>query len=365
MKARGTRTVKIGPYVIGGGNMVRVQSMCNTDTRDVRSTVRQIHALEKAGCEIIRVAVPDMRAAQAIGKIVRGIHIPLVADIHFDHALALEAVRQGAAKIRINPGNIGDAAKVRAVAASCKAAGVPIRIGVNAGSLRALKGLDGSPRWTAKQWAAQMVKEALEEIRALEKCGFRDILVSLKADDIERTELACRLFAAKSDVPQHIGVTEAGSLIPGSVKSALALGALLKDGIGDTIRVSLTEDPLLQLRCAYEILKALGLREYGPEIISCPTCGRCQVDVVKTVAELERRVYADASLLKAASGLKIAVMGCAVNGPGEARGADFGIAGGKGTGLWFEKGKIMRSLPQKRWLPEIIRRIKISAKRGS
>lgn len=339
---------------------MRVQSMCNTDTRDARATIRQILSLEKAGCEIIRVAVPDMAAAKVLGKIIRAIHIPLVADIHFDHNLALEAVRQGVAKIRINPGNIGDSSKVRAVAEACRAAGIPIRIGVNAGSLRALKGLDGAPGWTAGQWAAVMVREALEEVRALEKCGFRDMLVSLKADDIVRTELACRLFAAKSDVPQHIGVTEAGSLVPGAVKSALALGSLLKDGIGDTIRVSLTEEPALQLRCAYEILKSLGLREYGPEIISCPTCGRCQVDVVNTVAGLEKRIYSDAALVRASSGMKIAVMGCAVNGPGEARSADFGIAGGKGYGLWFEKGRIVRKIPQKRWIPAIVGHIKSS-----
>lgn len=336
---------------------MRVQSMCNTDTRNAKATVAQIKKLENAGCEIIRVAVPDMEAAQNLGKIVSQISIPLVADIHFDFRLALEAVRQGVAKIRINPGNIGDKGRVREVAHACSDAGIPIRIGVNAGSLRALGKETGKLDWPADKWAAVMVEEALAEADALEACGFRDIMVSLKADDVERTLMACRLFAQKSDIPQHIGVTEAGSFLPGVVKSSIALGSLLSGGIGDTIRVSLTEDPVLQVRTAYEILRGLNLRRYGPEIISCPTCGRCQVDVHGPVAELEKRVFNDPALRRKAEGLKIAVMGCVVNGPGEARAADFGIAGGKDVGVWIENGKTGRQIPCDRWVDELIEKI--------
>jgi (E)-4-hydroxy-3-methylbut-2-enyl-diphosphate synthase len=354
---RKTRAVKVGGIVIGGGAAIPVQSMCNTDTRDERATLAQLYALEEAGCEIARLAVPDMEAAQKLGAYVKAVSMPLVADIHFDYKLALEAVRRGVAKIRINPGNIGDRDKTAQVAKACKAAGLPIRIGVNAGSLRALKTLEGKPHWTPMQWAQTMADEALSEAAILEELGFKDILVSLKADDMERTLLANRIFAAKSDIPLHIGVTEAGSFLPGTVKSSLALGALLSEGIGDTVRVSLTEDPVLQVRCAYEILKALGLRSYGPDIISCPTCGRCRVDVHNTVAELEKRIYADSRLRKKTEGFKIAVMGCAVNGPGEARDADFGIAGGEGEGVWIEKGKITGKVPQGRWLSSLLERI--------
>ncbi|MDD4005436.1 MAG: flavodoxin-dependent (E)-4-hydroxy-3-methylbut-2-enyl-diphosphate synthase [Elusimicrobiaceae bacterium] len=352
-----TRTVGIGPFKVGGGNLVRVQSMCNTDTRDTEATVAQIRRLENAGCEIIRVAVPDMAAAQALGVIKKRISIPLVADIHFDWRLALEAVRQGVAKIRINPGNIGDRGRVREVALACSGSGVPIRIGVNAGSLKALRMVEGKPAWSPEKWAEIMVEEALSEAAELEACGFHDILVSLKADDVERTLMACRLFARKSDIPQHIGVTEAGSFLPGVVKSSMALGSLLGEGLGDTVRVSLTEDPVLQVRTAYEILKGLGLRCYGPDIISCPTCGRCQVDVHGTVSELESRIYGDPALRHKAEGLKIAVMGCVVNGPGEARSADFGIAGGKNVGVWIENGRPGRQIPCGRWIAELIEKI--------
>jgi (E)-4-hydroxy-3-methylbut-2-enyl-diphosphate synthase len=262
-------------------------------------------------------------------------------------------------KVRINPGNIGDKEKVKAVVKACKSAGVPIRIGVNAGSLRALRDAP-IPRWTAYEWARQMVKEALDEVRTLERLNFRDIVVSLKADDIERTVMANTLFASKSDIPLHVGVTEAGSFLAGTVKSSLGIGLLLSQGIGDTVRVSLTEDPVMQVRAAYEILKALGLRQYGPDLVSCPTCGRCQVDVAKVMHELEDRIYSDRDLLKRSEGMKIAVMGCPVNGPGEARAADFGVAGGKGRGIWIEKGKQIKVIKETEWVNEIIRKIRNS-----
>lgn len=358
-KTQVTRKVRVGPFTIGGDSPVSVQSMCNTDTRDVKATVDQIRRLEDAGCEIIRVAVPDMQAAEALGRIKSAISIPLVADIHFDWRLAVEAVRQGADKVRINPGNIGEKDKVKEVVKACKAAGVPIRIGVNAGSLRALKE-DPHPRWKPYDWARQMVKEALGEVRALERLDFRDIVVSLKADDIDRTLMANTLFSSKSDVPLHLGVTEAGSFLAGTVKSSLGIGLLLSQGIGDTIRVSLTEDPVMQVRAAYEILKALGLRRYGPDLISCPTCGRCQVDVGGVIHRLEERIYSDRALLKKSEGMKIAVMGCVVNGPGEARSADFGVAGGKGRGVWIENGKQIKVLKESEWVNEIIRKIRSS-----
>ncbi len=356
---RATRKVKVGRFSIGGDSPVSVQSMCNTDTRDVKATVDQVRRLEAAGCEIIRVAVPDMQAAQALGRIKSGISIPLVADIHFDWRLAVEAVRQGVDKVRINPGNIGEKDKVKEVVRSCKAAGVPIRIGVNAGSLKALKD-QPKPAWKPYDWAKQMVKEALDEVRTLERLDFSDIIVSLKADDIERTVMANSLFASKSDIPLHIGVTEAGSFLAGTVKSSLGIGLLLTQGIGDTVRVSLTEDPVMQVRAAYEILKALGLRSYGPDLVSCPTCGRCQVNVGKVIHQLEDRIYSDPQLLKKSEGMKIAVMGCVVNGPGEARSADFGVAGGKGRGIWIEKGKQIKVVKESEWVNEVIRKIRNS-----
>ena len=356
-KAKKTRTVKVGRYVIGGSNPISVQSMCNTDTRDLKATIDQIRRLEDAGCEIIRVAVPDMDAAENLGRIKSAIGIPLVADIHFDHRLALEAVRQGVDKIRINPGNIGGRDKVKEVVRACKFSGVPIRIGVNAGSLNALK-TNPNPQWKPCEWAKMMVKEALDQARVLENMDFGAIVVSLKADDLERTVMANLLFSEKSDIPLHLGVTEAGSFLSGTVKSSLGIGLLLSQGVGDTVRVSLTEDPVMQVRAAYEILKALGLRVYGPDLVSCPTCGRCHVGVAKVIRELEDRIYSDTALLKRSQGLKIAVMGCVVNGPGEARSADFGIAGGRGRGVWIEKGKQIKVVKESEWVNEIIRKIR-------
>lgn len=352
-----SRLVQVGPYTLGSGQPVRVQSMCNTDTRDAAATAAQINMLENAGCEINRVAVPDMQAALALGEIKKRIYSPLVADIHFDYKLALEAVKQGVDKVRINPGNIGAIENTKEVVKACADKGVAIRIGVNAGSVKYLKSVAGQVDLSDDKWAEVMVNEALEQANILEQLNFKNVVVSLKSDNFNRTVKANELFAAQSDIPLHIGLTEAGSFLSGTVKSAIALGTLLQKGIGATIRVSLTEDPSLQVRAAYEILKALHLRQYGPNLISCPTCGRTQVNVAGTVRELEKRIYSDRELLRKATGLKIAVMGCVVNGPGEARDADFGIAGGKGEGLYFEKGQTMFKLPQEKWVDFLIEKI--------
>ena len=353
-----TRVVKVGDFKLGGNNLIRVQAMCNTDTRDANATIKQIIALENCGCEINRVAVPDMDAAKQLGKIIKKIHTPLVADIHFDYKLALEAIKQGVAKVRINPGNIGDESRTKEVVLACKDKGVAIRVGVNAGSIKELRKFQGSPNWTDKKWAKVMVNEALEQINILEKLNFKNYLVSLKSDNLQRTILACEEFAKVSPAPQHIGLTEAGTFMAGAVKSAIALSHLLGEGIGSTIRVSLTENPTKQVRCAYEILKALNLRKFGPNIISCPTCGRTQVDIAGSVSKLEEMIYSDPTLLKKSTGKKIAVMGCIVNGPGEARDADFGIAGGKGEGVWFEKGEVICKIPQEKWLKKFTDKIK-------
>ena len=361
-KRKQTREVKIGGLIVGGANLIRVQSMCNTDTADIKATVKQIRSLEKAGCEIIRVAVKDIESARKLGEIKKKINIPLVADIHFDWRLAVEAAEH-VDKIRINPGNIGARENVAKVVRACQKRKIPIRIGVNSGSLKALKKIKGRPKWSVRRWAEIMVKEALGEISVLERMKFKDILVSLKADDIERTILANKIFSSKSKIPLHLGVTEAGGFLGGTVKSAMGIGALLTEGIGDTVRVSLTEDPVIQVRAAYEILKALKLRQWGPDIISCPTCGRCQVNIEKIVNKLEKRIYSDEKLIKLSQGLKIAVMGCIVNGPGEARDADFGIAGGKGAGVWIEKGRRIKTIKESDWIREIIK--KIEARKSS
>ncbi len=352
-----TRQVKVGPFTLGTGYPVRVQSMCNTDTRNPQATAAQICALEEAGCEINRVAVPDMQAAQALGEIKKRIHSPLVADIHFDYKLALEAIKQGVDKVRINPGNIGAVENTKEVVRAASDHGVALRIGVNAGSVKYLKSVPGRVELSDEKWAEVMVNEALEQANILEQLNFKQVVVSLKSDNFKRTLLANELFAKQSDIPLHIGLTEAGSFLSGTVKSAVALGTLLQQGIGATIRVSLTEDPRLQVRTAYEILKALGLREYGPNLISCPTCGRTQVDVTGTVHALEEKIYASKTLREKATGLKIAVMGCVVNGPGEARDADFGIAGGKGEGLYFEHGQTLFKIPQEKWVDFLLDKI--------
>ncbi len=330
-----TRTIQIGSVRVGGGAPVSVQSMTNTKTTDVAATVAQIQALAAVGCDIVRLAVPDMEAAQAIKKIKENVEPPLVADIHFDYRLALEAIKSGADALRLNPGNIGGQERVAAVVKAAKAAHIPIRIGVNAGSL--------DKRLLAKYGAATpeaMVESALEHIAILEKHNFYDTKVSLKAHDVPLTIAAYRLMAKKSDYPLHLGITEAGTVKTGVIKSAVGIGALLAEGIGDTIRISLTGDPVVEVRVANEILKALRLREYGPTMISCPTCGRCNVDLPSIAAKVEEK------LANIERPIRVAVMGCVVNGPGEAREADVGIAGGRGEGLLFRRGEIIRKVPE-------------------
>lgn len=335
IKRHTTRKVMLGNVPIGGSAPVSVQSMTNTPTQDVAATVAQIHRLEAAGCDIVRVAVPDMAAAEAIADIRSDINIPLVADIHFDHRLAVEAARRGADGLRINPGNIGGKTKVLKVVQTARQRELPIRIGVNAGSLEKdlLKTHGGAT-------AGAMVESALRHVALLEEAGYDRIKISIKASDVPRTVEAYRLLATKTDYPLHLGVTEAGSLYAGTVKSALGIGMLLADGIGDTLRVSLTRDPVEEVRVGFEILKALGIRQHGPEIISCPTCGRCGIDLFSVVEQVEK------ALLTRPVPVKLAIMGCAVNGPGEAKEADIGIAGGKGQGILFKKGQIVRRIPQ-------------------
>ncbi len=347
MKARRkTRMIHVGGVSIGGGSPVSVQSMTKTDTRDARSTVRQIRALAAAGCEIIRIAVPDMEAAQALGRIKKSSPIPVIADIHFDWRLAIEALAQGVDGLRINPGNIGARWKVAEVVSAARGGNVPIRIGVNAGSLS--KKLLEKYRHPVPE---ALVESAAGHIGILESLGFRDIKVSLKASNVPTTVEAYRLFSRRFRYPLHIGISEAGPSFTGIIKSSVGLGILLSDGIGDTMRVSLSADPAEEVRVAYEILKSLGLRERGATIISCPTCGRCQIDIRGLAAKVEDR------LKGIDKKVTVAVMGCVVNGPGEAREADIGIAGGKGTGLLFKKGKIVKTLPEKELLRALMEEI--------
>lgn len=343
-----TKIINIGNLKIGGNNPIRVQSMCNTKTQDVKSTVRQIKELEETGCEIIRVAVPDMEAAKALGEIKKQIKIPLVADIHFDYRLALEAIKQGMDKLRINPGNIGDKTKTEAVVKAAKKAGVPIRIGVNSGSLQK----DILEKSGGKVTASGMVESVVRHIKILEDLDFDQIIVSLKASDVPRTIEAYKLFSEKYDYPVHLGVTEAGTSWSGSLKSAVGIGSLLSQGIGETIRVSLTASPLEEVRVGWEILKSLGLRDRGSILISCPTCGRTEIDLISLANKVEKAI----SNIK--QPIKVAVMGCVVNGPGEAREADIGVAGGKGVGAIFIKGKVIKTVPEKEILPELIKEIK-------
>ena len=330
-----TRKVMVGQVPIGGGSPIVIQSMCNTDTRHAQETVAQILALEKTGCEMVRVAVPDETAARTLSEIKRQIHIPLVADIHFDYRLALLALEAGADKIRINPGNIGGQERVRAVVEACRHRRVPIRIGVNAGSLEpALKNKYGGVT------AQALVESAMGHVRLLEEEDFHDIVISIKASEVTLCRHTYRLLAEQVAYPLHVGVTEAGTVYQGTVKSAVGIGAILADGIGDTIRVSLTGDPVEEIRAAKAILQALELRCFGPTLISCPTCGRTQIDLIGLANEVEKR------LAEVKKPITVAVMGCAVNGPGEARQADIGIAGGKGEGLLFQKGQILRKVKE-------------------
>ncbi|HHV16344.1 MAG TPA: flavodoxin-dependent (E)-4-hydroxy-3-methylbut-2-enyl-diphosphate synthase [Gelria sp.] len=343
---RKSRTIKIGDVAIGGDNPVVVQSMTNTDTRDVDSTVRQIQCLEQAGCELVRVAVVDEEAARSIKKIKSRINIPLIADIHFDYHLALKSVEAGADGLRINPGNIGDTWKVQAVVKSCQERDIPIRIGVNAGSLdkKLLNRYGGV-------CAEAMVESGLENIKILEDMGFELIKVSLKASSVMLSLEAYRMMAARVDYPLHVGITEAGTRERALIKSALGIGMLLSEGIGDTIRVSLTADPVDEVWAAYEILRSLGLRQRGIELISCPTCGRCEIDLIKTAEEVDRQVR------HIEEPLKVAVMGCVVNGPGEAREADVGIAGGRGVGLLFKHGEIIRKVAEEELVQTLLEEV--------
>lgn len=346
MKKYKSSVVKIGNVLLGGDNPVRIQSMCNTDTANVAATVKQILALEKEGCEIVRVAVPNMEAARAIGQIKKKIHIPLVADIHFDYQLALEAIKQGIDKIRINPGNIGSEEKVKAVVLACKKKKIPIRIGINGGSLEQ----DLLNKYGATPKAA--VESAMRHIRILEKHNFKDILISIKFSDVSRMVEAYRLMAKKVKYPLHLGITEAGTAFVGSIKSAIGIGILLHEGTGATIRVSLTADPVEEIPTCWTILQSLGLRRRGPEMVSCPTCGRTKIDLIGLAGQVEK------ALKKIDKPITVAVMGCVVNGPGEAREADVGVAGGAGMGAIFVKGKVIKSVKEKDILPALLAEIK-------
>lgn len=346
IERRKTRQINVGGVKIGGGAPIVVQSMTNTDTRDVEATVSQIKKLENAGCEIIRVAVVSRDAANLLGKIRSRISIPLIADIHFDYRLALKAIEKGVNGLRINPGNISERWKVEEIVRAAKDKGAPIRIGVNAGSLKkeVLK-RHGHPT------AQALVESAEEELKILEDMDFRDVKVSIKASDVLTTIEAYRLFSERFDYPLHIGVSEAGPPLTGAIKSAVGLGILLSEGIGDTIRVSLTADPVEEVRVAYGILKALKIRERGVNMISCPSCGRCEIDIIGLAEEVERR------LMGITKPLNVAVMGCIVNGPGEAKEADIGIAGGKGIGILFRKGKVVKKLREKDLADTIIEEV--------
>ncbi|MEW5745928.1 MAG: flavodoxin-dependent (E)-4-hydroxy-3-methylbut-2-enyl-diphosphate synthase [Nitrospirota bacterium] len=346
---RPTREIRVGSVAVGGQNPITVQSMTKTDTRTVGATVEQIRALEAAGCEIVRLAVPDEAAARALGPIRQGVSIPMIADIHFDWRLALEAIRQGIDGLRLNPGNIGAGWKVKEVVLAAKDRKVPIRIGVNAGSLeKELLEKYGHPTPEA------LVESAEGHIRILEDLDFRDIKVSLKASNVMKTVEAYRLFSRKYDYPLHIGISEAGPSFSGIIKSAVGLGILLEEGIGDTMRVSLTAEPEEEVRVAYEILKSLGIRQRGPEIVSCPTCGRCCIDLKPLAQKVE------SAIKDMKEPITVAVMGCVVNGPGEAREADFGIAGGKGMGLVFKKGEVVKQVKEEELLEALMKVIRES-----
>ncbi len=340
------RVVDIGGVKIGGDYPIAIQSMCNTDTRNVKATVEQIIELENAGCEIIRVAVPDMEAAEAISNIKKSIHIPLVADVHFDYRIALECMKNGVDKVRINPGNIGDRERVKEVVEMAKERSIPIRIGVNGGSLdkKLLNKYGGVT-------ADALVDSAMEHIEILDSLNFHNTVVSIKVSNVPVMLDAYRKFSEISDIPLHIGVTESGTLNSGIIKSSVGIGALLAEGIGDTMRVSLTANPTEEIYAAYSIQQVMGLRKKGAELVSCPTCGRTQIDLIKIADEVEKR------LRNINKDIKVAVMGCAVNGPGEAREADIGIAGGNGVGLIFKHGEIIRKVSEDKIVDELMKEI--------
>lgn len=346
IKRKKTRVVKIGNVSVGGDNPIAIQSMCNTKTADVNATVKQITDLENEGCEIIRVAVPDMAAAEALGEIKKRIHIPLVADIHFDYRLALKAIEMGIDKLRINPGNIGGEDRVKAVVEAAKVKNIPIRIGVNSGSLEK----DILEKY-GEVTPEGLVESAMRHVKILEKLDFYNIVISIKASNVPFSLRTYSLLSEEVDYPIHLGITESGTEWSGTVKSAVGIGAILAMGIGDTIRVSLTGDPIEEVRVAKAILKDLGLRKFGVEFVSCPTCGRTCIDLIGLANKVEKlcsNINKD---------IKVAVMGCAVNGPGEAREADIGIAGGKGYGLIFKKGEIVKKLPESELLNALMEEI--------
>jgi len=351
VKRRFSRQIAIGGVKIGGGAPVAVQSMTNTPTQDVAATVEQIDRLTAAGCELVRMAVPDMEAASALKEIKPRVSLPIIADIHFDYRLALAAIENTADGLRLNPGNIGGRKKIQEIVAAARDQAIPIRIGVNSGSLdKAILRKYGHPT------ADAMVDSAMGHVRILEDLDFHLIKISLKSSDVLQMISAYRLLSEKVDYPLHLGVTEAGSLISGTVKNSLGIGLLLSEGIGDTVRVSLTHDPVDEVKVAYKILGALGLRQRGVEIISCPTCGRCQVDLFTLVETIEN------ALSQISTPLKVAVMGCVVNGPGEAKEADIGIAGGQGQGTLFKKGRLIRKLPESDLAGVLIEEVKKMAK---
>lgn len=342
MKRNNTREIRIGNKVIGGENPILIQSMTNTRTEDVEATVAQILQLESAGCEIVRCTVPTEEAAKAIGEIKKQIHIPLVADIHFDYRMAILAMENGADKIRINPGNIGGEEKLKAVVAVAKERGIPIRVGVNSGSLeKELVEKYGGVT------AEGIVESALDKVRMIEECGYENMVISIKSSDVLMCVKAHELIAEKTDYPLHVGITEAGTLYSGNIKSSVGLGLILHQGIGDTIRVSLTGNPVEEIKTAKLILRTLGLRKGGIEVVSCPTCGRTKIDLIGLANQVETMVE------EFPLDIKVAVMGCVVNGPGEAKEADIGIAGGIGEGLLIKKGQIIKKIPEDKLLEEL------------
>ncbi|ABS42579.1 flavodoxin-dependent (E)-4-hydroxy-3-methylbut-2-enyl-diphosphate synthase [Clostridium botulinum] len=346
MMRKSTKKVKVGSIYVGGDSPISIQSMTNTDTRDVKSTLNQINKLEKIGCDIIRCAVPDIEASEALKIITKESKIPVVADIHFDYKLALESIKNGVDALRINPGNIGSMERVKMVAEAAKGKSIPIRVGVNSGSLKK-DILDKYGRVCPEA----LVESALQHVNILEKCNFNDIVISIKSSNVIQMIESYRLISEKVNYPLHLGVTEAGTTFRGTIKSSVGIGTLLAEGIGDTIRVSITGDPLEEIKIGKEILRSLGYVNEGIEFVSCPTCGRTNIDLISIAEEVEKR------LLNCNKNIKVAVMGCVVNGPGEAREADIGIAGGRGEGLIFKKGEVIKKVKEKNIIDELIKEI--------
>jgi len=344
-----TRQIELGGIKIGGGAPITVQSMTKTDTRDIPGTVAQIKSLEKAGCDIVRLAVPDMDAAKSLGEIKKQTNIPIISDIHFDYKLALEAVKQGVDGMRINPGNIGAKYRIKAVVDAVRERGIPIRIGVNSGSLeKDILKKHGSPTPEA------LAESAFRHVEILEDLDFRDIKISVKSTDVKKMIAAYRILAERCEYPLHLGVTEAGTYEMGTIKSSIGIGALLAEGIGDTIRVSLTGDPVDEVIVGFNILRSLGLRRNGIELISCPGCGRLEIDLMKLVKDVEDRI----TNINLPRPIKVAILGCVVNGPGEASEADIGIAGGKGKGMLYKDGKLVRSFKEDQIVDELVKELK-------